>query len=49
MLILILINILKNNYNKLNPRNLREIVCPLNDQLDEICNNEMEWGKLGKK
>jgi hypothetical protein len=39
---LILINILKNNHNKLNPRNLREIVAPLNDKLNKICNNSME-------
>lgn len=45
MLLLILINILKNNKNKLNPWNIREIIGPLNYKLDKIINNSIERGK----
>ena len=45
MLLLILINILKNNKNKLNPRNIREIIDQLNYKLDKINNNAIERGK----
>ena len=46
MFILILINIFENNNNKLNPRNLREIIGQLNYKLHKISNNAIE--KSGK-